>query len=427
MIKLKELNLENFGQFSQLSVSFDDNVTYLVGPNGSGKSTAGVIGLQFVMQGIAEKSSGGNMPVIGERFRFIGENGKDAKGSIVLHDSKIGCDIIVRRTITSAGNELSFEAPVGIHLDQKWLNDLFDIFMISPKYFEALSSKEQAIVLGIDLSKYDKKLKELKETKTILGRELKALGTPSPVNKTEKIDVSSLWEEIRHIKAFNDEQENKQKAINSIKDQILSKREKKKSIEEEIAFLQQKITLLEQEEKSLIEQGISLPKPEPFKDIYAIEEMIDNANGINEQAVIYEEYLKTSNKINEKQKEIEANLEEQSNVTEQRLAAIKEMKLPFANMSIDEEGRLLLQDRPIKAPYFSTGQLIRITTSLMANRNPEFRYVYIQDWNLMDAENQSKTLEALKKANLQACIEYVGDNLNAEGNIIIIKEAVDIK
>ena len=84
MIKLKELNLENFGEFSQLSVSFDDNVTYLVGPNGSGKSTAGIIGLQFVMQGIAEKSSGGNIPIIGERFRFIGENGKDAKGSIVL-------------------------------------------------------------------------------------------------------------------------------------------------------------------------------------------------------------------------------------------------------------------------------------------------------------------------------------------------------
>lgn len=427
MIKLKELNLENFGQFSQLSVSFDENVTYLVGPNGTGKSTAGIIGLQFVMQGIAEKSSGGNMPIIGERFRFIGENGKDAKGSIVLHDSKIGCDIIVRRTITPAGNELSFEAPVGIHLDQKWLNDLFDIFMISPKYFESLSSKEQAIVLGIDLSEHDKKIKELKETKTILGRELKALGTPSMVKKVEKVDVSSLWEEIRQIKSFNDEQEKKQKAIDSVKDQIRQKREKKNDLEQEIALLQQRLSIVNNEEASLIKQGMALPQPEPFKNTDAIEQKIDNANGINEQAVMYEEYVKTSEKIKSKQKEIDDNLDAQSKAEQERLEAIKEMKLPFANMSIDEEGKLMLEGRPIKSPYFSTGQLIRIITSLMVNRNPEFRYVYVQDWNLMDAENQKKTLETLKKAGLQVCIEYVGDSLNAEGNVIIIKEAVDIK
>lgn len=427
MIKLKELNLENFGQFSQLSVSFDDNVTYLVGPNGTGKSTAGVIGLQFVMQGVAEKSSGGNMPIIGERFRFIGDNGKDAKGSIILHDSKMDCDIIVRRTITPAGNELSFEAPVGIHLDQKWLNDLFNIFMISPKYFESLSSKEQAIVLGIDLSEYDKNIKELKDNKTILGRELKTLGTPSPVKKVEKVDVSTLLEEIRQVKAFNDEQEKKQKAIDTLKDQILSKREKKKELEEELAILQKKLSIIDQEEKSLIEQGKSLPKPESVKDTTAIEEKITNANSINEQATLYEEYIKTTDKIKAKQKEIDINLDQQTKAEEIRLAAIKEMKLPFANMEIDEEGKLLLEGRPIKSPYFSTGQLIRIITTLMVNRNPEFRYVYIQDWNLMDADNQKKTLETLKKAGLQVCIEYVGENLTAEGNVIIIKDAVDIK
>lgn len=427
MIKLKELNLENFGEFSQLSVSFDDNVTYLVGPNGTGKSTAGIIGLQFVMQGIAEKSSGGNMPIIGERFRFIGENGKDAKGSIVLHDSKMDCDIIVRRTITPSGNELSFEAPVGIHLDQKWLNDLFDIFMISPKYFESLSSKEQTLALGIDLSEHDKKIKELKENKTLLGRELKALGSPVSVKKVEKVDVTSLWEEIRQIKTFNDEQEKKQKVIDSIKDQILSKREKKKELEEQITLLQQKLTMADQEEKSLIEQGKSLPKPEPVKDTDAIEQKIDNANGINEQAVMYEEYVKTTEKIKAKQKEIDDNLNAQSKAEQKRLEVIKEMKLPFANMIIDDEGKLLLEGRPIKSPYFSTGQLIRIITSLMVHRNPEFRYVYIQDWNLLDADNQKKTLETLQHAGLQVCIEYVGESLKADGNIIIIKDAIDIK
>jgi recombinational DNA repair ATPase RecF len=105
-MKVKSIELNNFANYNKVSVSFDDNVTYLIGKNGSGKSTIGITAIWFMFQGIAEKSSGGNTPLIGERFRFIGPNGKTANGEMVLHDEKTGNDIKVIRKLTKDRHRL---------------------------------------------------------------------------------------------------------------------------------------------------------------------------------------------------------------------------------------------------------------------------------------------------------------------------------
>src|SRR5581483_9142721 len=126
-MKIKELTLNNFAKYDQIHVSFDDNITYLVGKNGSGKSTIGITAIWFMFQGIAEKASGGNNPLIGERFRFIGPKGASSKGEMILVDEKSGAEIKVLRKLTKSGSELSFEAPEGYNLNQQWLTDLFNI------------------------------------------------------------------------------------------------------------------------------------------------------------------------------------------------------------------------------------------------------------------------------------------------------------
>ena len=168
-MKINSLKLDNFAKYGQVEVSFDENITYLTGINGSGKSTIGLTGIWFMFQGIAEKASGGNTPVIGERFRFIGPSSPTAKGEMVLFDEKKNAEIKVIRKLTKSGTELKFEAPEGYNLDQQFLNDLFNVFLIAPKKFIDLSSKQQALALGIDTSSYDIELSKLKQNSTLLN------------------------------------------------------------------------------------------------------------------------------------------------------------------------------------------------------------------------------------------------------------------
>ena len=138
MSTIKSLTLENFAGFDKVSVSFDDNIIYLMGPNGSGKSTIGLTGIWYMFQGIAEKASAENpIPFPGERFRFM-KHSATSKGTMVIHDDKLGCDVMVKKKMTKTGTEVSFEAPDGIHVDKKWLNDLFNIFHYAAEHVISL-------------------------------------------------------------------------------------------------------------------------------------------------------------------------------------------------------------------------------------------------------------------------------------------------
>src|SRR6185437_221455 len=191
-MKIKDITLSNFSKYDQVNVSFDDNITYLIGKNGSGKSTLGITAIWFMFCGIAEKASGGNSPLIGERFRFIGPKAATARGEMTLVDEKTMAEIKVHRKLTKTGTEVAFEGPEGLTLDQKWLTDLFNVFLISPKMFCQLSPKEQANALGIDTSKFDAEIGALKLEHTAIGREIKAFGDLQPLEEVQEVDVKAL-------------------------------------------------------------------------------------------------------------------------------------------------------------------------------------------------------------------------------------------
>ena len=85
-MKIKNLMLKNFAKVSEILVSFDDNITYLIGENASGKTTVGLNGVWFVFKGLAQKGDG----LIAERFRFIGPHSKSAKAEITIYDEAEG-------------------------------------------------------------------------------------------------------------------------------------------------------------------------------------------------------------------------------------------------------------------------------------------------------------------------------------------------
>lgn len=212
-MKVKSISLYNIAKYSTVTINLDERVNYLIGPNGAGKSTLGLTALQFVMQGIAEKSSNGTQPLIGERFRFIGPLAKTGFGDVVLFDEKKGFEVRVTRKLTKSGTELSFTGPAEMELNQEWLNDLFNAFLINPKKFLELSPKQQTQHLGLDTTKWDFQIQVYKEELADLNREIKSYGELVEPEKVDEVDFSSLSREKDELLEFNRQQDLKQEAI----------------------------------------------------------------------------------------------------------------------------------------------------------------------------------------------------------------------
>lgn len=461
-MKVKSIELNNFANYNKVAVSFDDNVTYLIGKNGSGKSTIGITAIWFMFQGIAEKSSGGNNPLIGERFRFIGPNGKTANGEMVLHDEKTGNYIKVIRKLTKTGTDLSFEAPEGVQLDQQWLTDLFNIFLIAPKKFCELSAKDQAKALGIDTKKFDDEIAVIKKQYTEYNAVYRSFGEIAEVEKVDKVDVSELQAKKGLVRQkLNDQYLENKKAneatkkawevacseidkecsdFNLIQDQLRDKIEiAKRSLVNlcDVGYLGNEVnewiaTLgVPQDEKSSEQFYPAEPTyiqelPDDSK-LKAIDQQIIDANKTNQDALLYEQYL-----LKKKQKEdyellLKGNKERQSIKEGERLDYIKSFKFPFSNLTVGEDGELLLNGKPIKAEYFSTGELLKIIPVLISTTQPELKYVFLQDFNLMDEDKQKEIEEYLTGKGFQLVVEMVGKTKVADKNCILLRDNVVVE
>jgi hypothetical protein len=461
-MKIKEISLNNFAEYSKVTVSLDPNVNFLVGKNGSGKSTLGLTGVQAIFQGIAEKATSGTTPVIAERFRFIGDAGATSKNHIVLVDEKNGnAEIKISRKITKTGSELQIEAPESYgQLDQDWLNSLFNIFLISPKRFLELSAKEQAKALGIDTKKLDDAIAAKKKEYTEINAVYRSYGEISEVEKVDKVDVTVLQAQKKEIadnlnalylenkKANEVTKKAWQAQCDTLKDEILSFNDNQLLRHENIKeanILFERLRDLGYDGTEVITWINELPKPEPAKtfraldepvyiqelpddsELKAIDQQIVAAGETNNNAIIYEQYLEKKTKKGVCETALKSNKERQAAIEAERLEYIKSFKFPFSNLSVGEDGELLLNGKPIKAEYFSTGELLKIIPVLISTTQPELKYVFLQDFNLMDDEKQKEIEEYLTGKGFQLVVEMVGKQKVADKNCILLRDNVVVE
>ena len=421
-MKIKSIKLENFAKYSHIEVSFDKNITYLIGNNGAGKTTLGLNAIWFLFQGIAEKSSKGNNPLVAERFRFIGENGASAKGEMVLFDEVRKVKIKVIRKLTKDGTSVTFEAPENMVLNQEWLNDLFNVFLISPRSFLALDSKKQAEALGIDTIRFDTKLESLKLEYTLISRELKHIGEIQKVEPVEKIDITSLIESKNDIIGFNDKQKELQQNIAKNKEKLILCEQEYEELLKQKTLLELKINNVKNKRDAGIRYISSLPTPKELINSEGIDNKIKEATSNNNKSINYEHYLQQKQKHDLKLSELNNNKERQSETVKARIDYIRSKKLPFDNLEINEKGELLLSGKPIKEQYFATSELLKIVPVLISSLNPELKYVFIQQFNLLDEKQQKIIEEYLVGKGFQLVAEIVGEKEVENKHCIVLKD-----
>lgn len=489
-MKIKEISLTNFSKYNKVTFSLDENVTYFIGSNGAGKTTAGLTGLWFVMQGIAEKATDGKTPLLGERFRFIGPHGPTAKGEVVFYDEKTMAEIKVTRKLTKSGTEVFFEGPEGLQLDQAWLTNLFNVFLIAPKMFCDLSPKDQAKALGIDTRKFDDDIAALKKKYTEINAVYNSYGELTEPEKAEKVDVAKLQarkEEIRKamaiiyrqnqdtnkgareawqrakekvdegVKEFNDDLDRTAKSresLTALRDHLMEYDRKFADFDSLVDFtnLLEEVKRWDKEVPVPRQIAADLYPPEPtnladkdadykpheFERVYvkeipddselkAVDQQIIDAGETNRKALLHEQHLEKQKAKDAKKKELDDNKAMQTAKEEARIAYVKGFKFPFSNLTVGEDGELLLQGKPIKEPYFSTGEILKVVPILLSTSNPDLKYVFLQDFNLMDEDKQADIEQYLTERGFQLVVEMVGKKKVTDKNCILLRDNVVVE
>jgi len=417
-MKIKSLELTHFCHFNKFECSFGNTVTRLYGINGGGKTTIGLTSIWAAIKGISER--GGTGSVCGERFRFIADGSKKAEVSIKIYDSKADDEITITNCITKKSNNIKIQSKKGRNLDKTFLDDLFSGIFLSAKSFTALSGKEQAAAIGINTEDIDKQIKEEKEIVSIINSEIKLLGDTEIVKAVEKVDISTLLLKLDTVQRFNAD-------IDKALTQIQIEESKLAAVKEKTNDCHRKITALNKElydlskEKNRINDTLEKFKTLKKKiDSSELKEQLNSASQINEQFVRYEAYIKQRNRKEGLMLKKEDKKKQIGILAEERIKYLQQKGLENKEYTIDDEGVLLYKDRPIREPYFSKGELEVILTELFLLNDYALKFRFIDDFDLLDKENESKIIKMLIDKGFQVVISQV--NKDATATDLVIEE-----
>ena len=428
-MKIKNLMLKNFAKVSEISVNFDEKITYLIGTNGAGKTTIGLNGIWFVMKGLAQKGGG----VIAERFRFIGPHGKSATGALTIHDESENIEIKISRKLLKNSTELKIEASDGRQLDQKWLDSIFNSFLIDPMGFSRLSGKAQALAFGADTGTFDVKKKALEVERRDIGRDVTRLqGVVDSAGNPEKVEMVDIGELMASLKVEDKKTYDKtlkNNALGRLKEDLAGKKVKsaqlKTELEETIKKYNDNIEMYKEGIENL-ENMVSEKEKEvdemPDGATQETRDQIENAQEINLKATEYNLFRANETALEDTQLNYEGKTVAIKDIESDRTKYLKSLDLPWPNITITDEGEFRLNDKPFCEPYFSTGEILKFGARIGSKLKDGLKYVYFPCSNNLDDENRDATFKVLVDDGFQVVAEYVGTERKKDAVSILLRE-----
>jgi hypothetical protein len=350
----------------------------------------------------------------GKRSYFIKGSEKSAKGTLVLTDGEV--DYTITRKITEKSQELHIESSDGRTLGQEWINSFFNEFLINPIAFARLSGKEQAEVLGIDTSEIDARMEVVSKEFTEKNAVLKSFGKIIIPKKVEAVDVSDLNKEKNEILAWNKIQNSVETQYNIQAKYSAELSDSIASIEKEISELKLKLKKAKSEYIQSEDARKLLPKPQPIKSYLDIDSLLSQANEVNKQANTYSLAVRKSQDKEKAKIDLEKVKLSKKRLVEEKVEYMKSLELPVSNITVDDKGGLLLDGRPIRQPHFSMGELLTKVPMILSRGKQEMKYVFLENFDLLDEENSEKVINYLTGQGYQVVVEKVSKR--EEGSIV---------
>jgi disulfide oxidoreductase YuzD len=145
------------------------------------------------------------------------------------------------------------------------------------------------------------------------------------------------------------------------------------------------------------------------------------AEETNRKADAYQQFKQKKAMATAKDAEITESQAKQDKIKKERLERITAHKFPFSGLTVDDEGGLLLNGRPINQNTFSKAELELIVARLYSSLNPEFKVRFIDDFESLDEDNQKKLVDDLLAEGYQLITAEPGKKA-VKPNTILLKE-----
>ncbi len=416
-LRAATLRLKHFAGVDELEITFGEKRTRIIGPNKSGKSVL-LNALWALFKGIAEKSSAGQF--IGSKPYFITDGAKSADIELTLvdGDAKITC----KRHITKSAHKISFEAPDGYPVSGDWLLNLLNTQLINATQFCALPGKEQTRSIGVDVSPYDEKTKELKEAASLVRKQLANVGEPIEVHEVDFVSIALLAEDQRLALEYNSELNERIRNRDDLYTTIGSRQDEIDQLAKVIEEKREILESVKQEHADILADQFK-NGDDKFKNVDDIAKKIATAEETNIQAQAYQDYKIDCESKEAFSLELKANKNAQANVDDERVAYLQGFNFGFKEISIDDDGELLIAGRPVKPQYFSRSELEMLVATLHAGLDPELKIIWIDNFEAFDPPTQDKLLTRLFEKGFQVITAEVGVEKVEGDNVVFLGEA----
>jgi len=394
-MKIKVLRVKNFKKIKELVIEPKDNVIVIAGENASGKTSA-LDAIEWVLGGegsgkkkITEpvRKGQGKAEVVMEIDNFVVR--KYCKDNRISH-----------LTVTNEDETIQYKSP------QTMLDSFVGKLSFDPREFMMFSPKEQrdllleAFGLKEKLDEIDEKREQIYNERTVINREIKIYeGQLKGLEKPEKdlskktISISDLSKRLEDAKDYNNELERDEYNL----------KETQKIIEHYKTKIEELKTLLCKEEGKLFDMGDNLIGKSP-KDLDTLRTAIEEAENVNEKVREAEKYIQIEKYKIEKESESKKLTKEIANLDNSKLKLLKEKKIPFKNLTIEEEG-IKLQDIPFN--QIADSERLKISIKMAMILNPKLKVIRITDANLFDDRNMSIIKEMADKFKYQIWMERI--------------------
>lgn len=402
-IGLVRLQVKNLGITKDIVANLLPGINIFQGDNSAGKSTI-LNSIKYALEG--KKA----IPADIIRHGFD-EEGKAYRAEVVLNTTKFdvklevykGKDEKQKHRLVVKKDGFVRDAPIEFlkSLAKEW-ND--------PKEISDMTNSELHKILmtyaKVDLTKFNQKIEKVKEEQSYLRRKKKELGVLDEVEETKEVDFSDILNEIKEINYFNNEQEDRQRVLNKMTDEVCQLETKTVKINKQIKDLQEMLTITHEELSLLNERIKEAPKPEPKKDISEAQAKLENLERTNEKARQYKAYIEWKEKAEKVDILFNENKKKIKTLEDQKDEAMKKAPMPVEGLGITEEGVVTFDGDTWE--NCSESDRLTVAAQMIINTTPEkaIRYMVIHQGESILSKRREKLDKQLKE-NGYTCLMQV--------------------
>jgi len=394
-MKILNLKSENVKGIKVIDITPKDNMVIISGKNGAGKTSA-IDSLWYALLWKAG-SKGVPMPIRkGAKFADIQVTLCEDLTDDEITQGKIPEPLFIINRNWTANDKTYLKVTNGKGLvytsPQKLLDDFIGFLSVDPRKFTTMSGKEHRDILinltGLNVDEIEARIADLREQRTIKGREVKLLS-----GEREPITIEDLPEKVISITDINNELQEAMIVNTKIDEATRNKEQSLKEIE--------RLKTLVNNCENYLQANKRIP-------VDSLKEKLNNSQEINEQVRARERNRIADEKKNKAQAEYDKFTQNIEGETAKLEKGLKENwhKIPDQKLSLTETD-IAYDDIPFSQISFS--EQLRVAMKIAMVSSKKLNVVSISDYTLLDDENKEIIRQMAKEFNCQVWVEEVDD------------------